>query len=282
MLITGASSGLGKEMALLLAPRAARLILVARRRDRLEALAADLKRAHPRLEVEIECCDLADREATSLLTDRLLERHGVIDVLINNAGLGDIGLFDRAEWQKLQMVMNVNMEALTLLTFKLLPPMIARGRGGVLNVSSGFGLTWMPGVAVYSASKHYVSAFTDALRTELTGTGVVVSQLCPGPVPTEFEEVAGNPVGRPVPAVVQVSPERCARTAIERFSRGDALIVPGLVIRFLIFLGTRTPRWLLRLMYRGIGPVLRRKSQSGISGATSALSSASTSRASGE
>ena len=120
--------------------------------------------------------------------------------------------------------------------------MLARGRGGILNVSSGLGLTFMPGAAVYSGSKHYVSAFTESLRLELRGTGVVVSQLCPGPVATEFLDVAGNPVGRPVPRLLELSAEQCARVALRGFARGRALIVPGLVARILIGLGRITPR----------------------------------------
>lgn len=248
-------------MAKLLAPRAACLILVARRKDRLDALAEELRKINPLLQIAIECCDLSDRTQTIALADRLCTSHGDIDVLINNAGLGDVGLFERADWKKLHQVLSVNIEALTMLTYRLLPQMLERKRGGIFNISSGFGLTWMPGVSVYAASKHYVTAFTDALRTELAGTGVVVSQLCPGPVPTEFEEVAGNPIGRSVPSVVQVTPERCAREGLQGFDRGRALIVPGLLIRFMIFLGTRTPRWMLRLMYRRFGGVLRRKAR---------------------
>jgi uncharacterized protein len=261
VLVTGASSGLGVEMARILARRARVLILAARRKDRMEALAAELRGLQPNLQIEIEPCDLADSAQTVALADRLLARHQAIDVLVNNAGLGDVGLFDRADWRKFRLVIGVNVEALTLLTYKLLPPMIQRGRGGILNVSSGFGLNWMPGVAVYAASKHYVTAFTDSLRVELSGTGVVVTQLCPGPVPTEFEEVAGNPVGMSVPGIVQVSPARVARTAIAGFDRGRAMIIPGVIISFLITLGAFTPRWILRLLYGWMGPALRKKAR---------------------
>lgn len=257
ILITGASSGLGLEMAKILAPRAARLILVARRKDRLDALATDLKSANPKLEVDVEVVDLSIEDQTAALADRLLEKHQALDIVINNAGFGDVALFDQRDWRKYQQLIAVNVTALTLLTHKFLPSMIARKKGGILNVSSGYGVTWMPGLAVYCASKHFVTAFTESLRTELTGTRVVVSQLCPGPSPTEFDQVAETPLH--MPSIMQVSPERVARTGIDRFSRGHALIVPGILIRFVIFLGARTPRFLLRLAYRWMGPYYRKR-----------------------
>lgn len=259
VLVTGASSGIGREMARVLAPRAGTLVLVARRRERLDELAAELRAGRPALIVDVRPADLARAEDVDRLADEVLRDHGHVDVLVNNAGLGDIGLFEKAAWPKLEQMITVNVVSLTRLTHRLLPQMLARGRGGVLNVSSGFGLTWLPGTSVYAATKHYVTAFTEALHTELSGTGVVVSQLCPGPVPTEFEEIAGNPVGRPVPGIIAVTAEACARDAISGFSRGKAMIQPGLLIRLITTMGARTPRWMLRLMYRPVGRALRRR-----------------------
>jgi len=108
--------------------------------------------------------------------------------------------------------------------------MLKQGRGGILNVSSGWGVTFIPGIGIYAGAKHFVTAFTECLRLELKGTGVVVSQVCPGPVDTEFEQVAGNPTGRDIPAFLTISSERCARAALRGFEKDQAMITPGFAI----------------------------------------------------
>jgi len=150
-------------------------------------------------------------------------------------------------------MLRVNVQAVLRLTHALLPPMLARGRGGILNVSSGFGLQFMPLAAAYVGTKHFITGFTESLRLELSGTGVRVSQICPGPVATEFEGMAGNPVGRSPPAFVQIDADHCARVAIFGLDHDRALVVPGAVMTVVLWLGGWTPRWVLRLMYRGIG-----------------------------
>lgn len=255
VLITGVSSGIGRQMARRLAPRAARLILVARREERLRALADELKAERPNLEVRIRPCDLGDLDATAALAREL----GDVDVLINNAGIGDVTVYDRADWDKTLQMIRVNVEGLALLTRELLPPMIERGRGGILNVSSGFGLFFMPGFAAYVGTKHFVTGFTESLRLEVQHLGVVVSQVCPGPVDTEFEAGTGNPTGEAVPAFLEMSAQRCADVALAGFDRGKALVVPGLLMRVLYVLGAYTPRWFLRLLFSRVGPALRRR-----------------------
>lgn len=254
-LVTGASSGIGREFARQLAPRVKTLVLVARRVDRLEALKAELTTARPELTVQLEPADLADRGQT----DALLARLEPLDLVVNSAGLGDVGLFDRSEWRKIEQMITVNVTALTYLTYRILPGMIARGRGGVLNVSSGFGLHFMPGVAVYAATKHFVTGLTEALRAEASGTGVVVSQLCPGPVKTEFEEIASNIPGLEMPAIFQISAERCVRSGLRGFERGRALIVPGLLMKLAIPLGALVPRCLRRFAFGLAARALRRR-----------------------
>ena len=243
ILVTGVSSGIGRELARLLAGRARSLLLTARRVDRLEALAGELRGAHPSLEVSVHACDLGDAAAVEELA-RVAGEGGPVDVLINNAGFGDLQLFERASWDKLQQL--VNVLALTRLCTLLLPSMLARGRGGILNVSSGVGLAFLPGAAVYGGAKHFVTAFSESLRVELGGTGVVVSQLCPGPVRTEFFDVAGN-LGR-LPRFLEVTAEQCARAALR-----------GLMAKILIGLGRVTPRWLLRLVYSRFARWMRRQ-----------------------
>lgn len=245
VVITGASSGIGAALARLIAPRARCTVLVARRQERLETLAAELAPA----DVRVLPCDLADAGAVAALVQQLLDEHGAVDVLVNCAGLGDIGLFHASEPAKLASMLDVNVRALTMLTRGLLPGMVERGRGGVLNVSSGFGLTWLPFASAYAASKHYVSVLTEALRAELAGSGVVLTHLCPGPVATEFEAVAGNPTGQSVPGFVELDADTCARRGLAGFEAGRARVLPSHALNPVILLGASTPTWLLRLVY---------------------------------
>lgn len=259
ILVTGASSGIGRELARLLAAEARVLILVARRAERLEALASELRAQYPKLTVDVRGCDLARLEALPPLMDAVEAAHGPLDVLINNAGLGDTSLFEQSDWKKTEQMINVNVVALTWLTRRVLPGMLDRGRGGVLNVSSGFGLAFLPLFSAYVGTKQYVTGFTECLRVELHGTGVVVSQVCPGPVATEFEEVAGNPTGQKVPGFLELSAQACAAEALAAFRRGQALCVPGRAAWLLIGLGRISPRWLTRLVLSPVGTFTRRR-----------------------
>jgi short-subunit dehydrogenase len=260
ILITGASAGIGLAMARQLAPEAKALVLTARRESLLEALKNELMLAYPQLEILVCPCDLSDTRSIDELLHYISQELGAVDIVINNAGMGDYGLFEEASWHKLEAMLRLNIEGLTYLTHQLVPAMVLLGRGGVLNVSSGLGLFFMPGMAVYAATKHYVTAFTEALRAELHGTGVVVSQLCPGPVYTEFSEVAGNrALEQRVPAGVALTAEQCAREALSGFRLGKALIVPGTVIRTLTTLGRLMPRPLQRWVFRGARPMLQRQ-----------------------
>lgn len=255
VVITGASAGIGAAFARELAARARVLVLVARRRERLEALAAELPSGAT---IEVRPADLTDVAAVDALAEALLQDHGCVDVLINNAGMGDVGLLEAADPDKITRLLQVNMVGLTRLTQRLLPAMVERKRGGVLMVSSGYGLVWMPGLTAYVASKHYVTALSDALRCELVGTGVVVSQLCPGPVATEFEQVAEAPRGFAVPGFVQLSAQSCARLGLRGFDRGWAVIVPGIGHNLLIQSYRLLPRPLMRLMGMVMGAGMRR------------------------
>jgi short-subunit dehydrogenase len=226
------------------------MALVARRRERLEELAQELRESNPGLQVHVRPTDLTDLDDTSTMIDEVVEALGPVDVLVNNAGLGDVGALDLADWEKLHRMVTLNITALTFLTHRLYPPMLQRRRGGVLNVSSGFGLAFMPSFATYVGTKHFVTGFTESLHIEAATLGVTVTQACPGPVNTEFEEVAGNFTGHPPPSFLTISADRCAREVLMGFARGRALVIPSLVIRTALFLGARTPRWLLRLFYR--------------------------------
>lgn len=251
--VTGASSGIGTEIARQLAPQVKTLVLVARRKARLDALAEEL--ARDTLTIRVEPCDLADADQ---ITD-LIERLGPVDVLVNNAGLGDIGLFERADFAKLRLMMQVNMLGLVQLTRGLLDGMLARGKGGILNISSGFGLTFMPGAAAYVGTKHFVTSFSESLRLELGKTGVVVTQVCPGPVATEFEAIAGNPTDQAVPGFIELSAAECAAAALKGFAKGRALVVPGGWMKVIMAFARVSPRWMHRLMLRGVGRYLRKR-----------------------
>ena len=223
-LITGASAGIGYEFARQLAPRAASLVLVARRKDRLEELRDELSKQNPSLKIEVRKVDLSDQVQVDAFCEWITRENIAIDLLINNAGLGDSGPFATGDVTRLKEMMQVNIEALTLLTRRLLPQMIARKRGAILNVSSSAGFLPIPGAAVYAASKAYVTSFSEALRMELRGTGVSVTALCPGPVHTEFSDVArrSNTRGEKSPEIAHVSVERVVRdglAAVERIAR---------------------------------------------------------------
>lgn len=256
VVLTGASSGIGEALAHLLAPRARTLVLVARREGRLNALKAALEGKGAA--VEVRPCDLADPAAVQALVDGLLADHGGADVLINNAGMGDIALFETADPDKTETMLMVNCVGLTRLTRGLLPGMVARKRGGVLNVSSGFGLNWAPGLAAYVGTKHYVTAFTECLRAELQGTGVVVNQLCPGPVRTEFEAVADAPIDQQIPPFLEISAEDCARHAVRGFDRGEAITMPGAKHWLINRMGALFPRFAVRWTMALVGRRMRR------------------------
>jgi short-subunit dehydrogenase len=251
-LITGASAGIGREFARQLAQRARSLVLVARREQRLAELAAELKQRHPRLAVYTRKTDLADREQLNDLLRWLDQQQVEIDVLINNAGLGDSGPFATSDPARNEQILLVNMVALTALTRHLLPRMIARKRGWILNVSSSAGFLPIPGFAVYAATKAYVTSFSEALRTELRGTGVSVCALCPGPVKTEFQEVAARPGNPPQtgPGFMYVSLERVVREALDALEANCPLLIPGRLMQMAMFLVRITPKPLLRVLSR--------------------------------
>jgi short-subunit dehydrogenase len=246
-LITGASSGIGAEMARQLAPSARRLVLVARRGDRLEALKRELARSG--LEIECHAADLTDGTAVENLLKQLAACGTRIDFLINNAGLGDHGDFAASDWKRVQAMLDVNITALTRLTHALLPGIIHSRRGAILNVSSIAAWLPMPNMAVYAASKAYVNSFTEALRAELRHTGVVVTSLCPGPVDTEFGALArrdGERDAVPAPDIFKLSVERVVREGLLAVGKDRARVVPGWVLAGLMFVTALVPMFILR------------------------------------
>jgi uncharacterized protein len=250
VLITGASAGIGREFARQLAQVAGSLILVARRQDRLESLELELKLINPELEIFIQQVDLQNEEAVNRFCDWLEESGLAVDVLINNAGLGDYGRFADADWQRIRAMLQVNMVALTCLTYRILPAM-RKGGGAILNVSSIAGFLPIPNCAVYAATKAYVTSFSEALRAELKPLNISVTALCPGPVPTEFQEVAARTSDQETITVnlLTVPVQEVVREALNAVSRHRARVIPGMMVQVAAAAILFVPMFLKRLVF---------------------------------
>src|SRR5438552_6676459 len=251
-LITGASAGIGREFARRLGNRARTLVLVARREQRLNEIRDELRNRNAQLNVHVHVVDLCDKTQIDELV-RWLEQNKInVDLLINNAGLGDYGSFATSTPERNDEMLQVNIVALTTLTRALLPQMVSRKRGAILNVSSSAGFLPIPGMNVYAATKAYVNSFSEALRAELRSTGVTVTTLCPGPVHTEFGDVAKRPRGEPErgPEFVYVSVEQVVRDALDAIETDKPIVIPGLAMKLGMFLVRITPMSILRLAWR--------------------------------
>lgn len=189
-LITGASTGIGRELAVIHAERGGDLVIVARSEDKLQELKSELESSHG-IQVRVLVYDLTDREAPAQLFQQLKEEEIDIEVLVNNAGFGGLGKFYQREWADDLAMINLNVVALSELTRLFLPGMVSRGRGKVLNVSSTASLMPGPLQAVYFATKAFVTSLSNALAEELRGTGVTVTALMPGATETEFARLSG-------------------------------------------------------------------------------------------
>lgn len=229
-LVTGASAGLGTEFARQLGPRLSRLILVARREERLRELASDLE-AKFDLEVQVIPADIAEPAERKRVAKAVADKGWEVDVLVNNAGLGDYGEFHTSEWHRNEGMLRVNVEALTHLAHLFLPGMIAREGGAIVNVSSLASTLPIPDFAVYAATKAYVSSFSEALRMEVRELGVEVLAVCPGPVKTEFGSIAAREEGGPgMPGgrdAFYVSPQQVVAESLAALEAGRARIYPG-------------------------------------------------------
>jgi len=232
-LITGASAGLGLELAHLFAADGHGLVLVARRRDRLEALAAELGERYG-IEATPIPVDLARSEGPGELYDTV-RRAGIdVDFLVNNAGFGTNGPFVELDLQRELDLVQVNIAALVHLTRLFLPAMVERSRGRVLNIGSTAGFQPGPFMASYYASKAFVNHFSEALAVELKGTGVTVTVHCPGATATEFGAIAGNDRSKLFKGKVVADAKEVAREAYESMHAGKRMVVHGLKNRFLI------------------------------------------------
>ena len=253
VLITGASSGIGRELALEFGARAATLVLVARRLDRLEHLRVQLLGRHPGLKVVVLAADLSDEHETGRLLTKVFEQAGAVDVLVNNAGLGDSVLFDRAEWARTRQVLRTNIFAMAQLTSALVPGMVERRRGGVLNIGSGAGLVIMPNAAAYVGSKHFVAGFSEALRAEMARFGIDVLVVCPGLTDTNFSK---NMLEQK--ALVQLdhmrgmTSEQVARATLRTIERGKNEITLSLKAKLIALVSRFFPRLADRIAARKV------------------------------
>jgi uncharacterized protein len=245
-LVTGASSGIGEQFSRQLAARGHELILVARRVDRLERLAGELP-----VKTHLIPCDLAaDAES---LPGRVAELGLEVDHLVNNAGFGTHGrVWEIEEGRDAEMV-RVNCEAVVILTRALLPGMVKRGRGGVIVVASTAGMQPLPYETTYSATKAFALGFTEALHAELRGTGVRALAVNPGPVPTEWQQIAGFNDATRLPGTI--SAEQVVREALEAYDRNARSMIPGRTFRWVMRAGKLGPRAVqLRIMERMYRP----------------------------
>lgn len=240
--ITGASAGIGEAFARALAARSHDLVLIARRRERLDALAKELSEAHG-ITASVEPADLTSAEARAPLALALADAPP--DVLVNNAGFGTAGRLAELPAEGELAEVRLNVEALVDLTRAALPGMIARGSGAIVNVSSLAGELPSPFNATYGATKAFVTSFTEAVHEELRGTGVKIQALLPGFTRTEFQEVAGVDAGR-VPELAWMDAEQVVRASLASLGRGELRCVPGTTNKVLAAATALAPRAVLR------------------------------------
>ena len=204
------------------------------------------------IQISLFTVDLADFAELKELMHWIDREKIDVDLLINNAGLGDTGAFATSDPIRNDQMMLVNTVALTSLTRHLLPKMIAKRRGGILNVSSSAGFLPIPGDAVYAATKAYVTSFSEALRAELWRTGVSVCAVCPGPVRTEFQEIAARPGAQPVMGsrILFVPVQQVVRQALAALEADLPLVIPGLAMKIAMFLSRLMPMPVVRLVLR--------------------------------
>jgi short-subunit dehydrogenase len=244
--VTGASQGIGAEIARQLVGRGHHVTLVARSADKLEELAAEIKGKGGR--AAVLTADLADRPARAGLLDRVTELGLTADVLVNNAGFSTLGPVAKSDPEAEMQMVEVDVVAVVDLCSRFLPGMVRRGRGAVLNVASTAAFQPLPGQAGYAAGKAFVLSYTQSLAGELRGSGVSATTLCPGPVATGFGERAGfskEDAESALPKVMWVDAAEVAKVAVDAMDKGRLVAIPGTANRVAAALAQVTPRSLL-------------------------------------
>ena len=244
VLVTGASSGIGRELAYLFAADGSNLVLIARSEERLRTVASELEEAYG-VGAQVLCYDLATPDAAQAVYDALAADVIEVDILVNNAGFGSRGLMAELPLETQVDMVQLNVTTVTALTRLLLPDMIRRGRGGILNLGSTASFEPGPGMAVYYATKAYVLSLTEALAVELDGTGVTATCLAPGPTRTRFAQEAGVEES-PLFKIGQMDVGTVARVGYRGFRRGRVIVTPGLVNKFVTWSAQLSPRAVVR------------------------------------
>jgi len=250
-LVTGASRGIGLELATLLARDGHDLVLVARGRDRLDGIARGLTEEFG-IRATVLPADLARPEAPEEIARELSARGIAVDVLVNDAGFGLLGPFAQAPLDRSLAMIQVNVTALTHLTRLLLPGMLERRRGRILNLASTAAFQAGPLMAVYYATKAYVLSFSEALGNETSGTGVTVTAFCPGPTLTEFQKSAGMTATALFRGPLVMDAGTAARAGYAGMRRGDRVVIPGVANRILVQALRVTPRRLAAAIARRV------------------------------
>lgn len=256
--VTGASSGIGVELARELADRGHGVTLVARREDRLRDLAEQLQ---GRVRVEVIACDIADAAARANLVAEIHARGLTVDILVNNAGLGTVGSVTTTDVDKEIAQVRVNAEAVIDLTTRAVQQMVKRGVGAILNVGSTAGFHPFPGQIGYAATKAFVQTYTEGLRAELKGTDVTVALLCPGPVRTEFLQKAGmdeRAFADAFPKFMWMPAREVARIGIDALEHDRGTVIPGLPSELSARVFQFMPRRLLLPLLKRQHPALKR------------------------
>lgn len=256
-LVTGASSGIGSDVARSLARRGHGVTLAARRAERLEELAAELRDQHG-VRVEVVEADLGEKASRERMLARLSELQLTVEVLVNNAGFGSGGLFYELDAEREAEMVRLNVEAVVSLCGRYVPEMVRRGRGAVLNMASTAAFQPLPRQATYGATKAFVLSFTDALHAELAGSGVTATALCPGPVRTEFADTAGiGEEAEGLPDVFWAESSDVAEQGVRGLGRDRRVVVPGMLNRAGALGGQHVPRSLLLKLAGRLSPVGR-------------------------
>jgi uncharacterized protein len=248
-LVTGATGGIGLVIAELLAARKHDLVLVARRQAELNRIAESLRTTHG-VTVHTIASDLGTLGAADALADALESRGLVIDVLVNNAGIGQYGRYVDIDAAHEAQMVQLNVVALTALTKRMLPGMVARRRGQVLNVASTAAFFPGPLMAVYYATKAYVLSLSEALSEETAGTGVTVTALCPGPTATGFQAESGMQTSRLLKLSSMLPVEEVARQGVDGMLAGRRVVVPGVMNKGMVAMRRIIPTALLLKMVR--------------------------------
>ncbi len=238
-LVTGASSGIGKELARILAREGHDVVLVGRDKARLAQLKLEIEHKHMRKTVVI-AADLSDPAVPEKLHAAL--KGAQVDILVNNAGVGDYGRFAQSDWKRQEQMLRVNVDALTRLTHLVLPGMLERRKGRILNVASTAAFQPGPLMAVYYASKAYVLSFSQAIAQETEGSGVTVTALCPGPTATGFQDAANLSRSRLFSGIAPATARDVAQYGYDAMLRGKRVAVYGARNKSLVFLTRLMPR----------------------------------------